>query len=74
MEPYAGFAERFILRAKEKPKCWDSLEVDEGFATVARAKSPPDSILDRNGTRTGRLGNLGVEPPDRSSSLGPQCR
>jgi hypothetical protein len=47
MEPYAGFAERFIRRASEKSKGWDSLEVDEGFATVARAKSPPDSTLDR---------------------------
>lgn len=47
MEPCAGFAERFIRRASEKSKGWDSLEVDEGFATVARAKSPPDSILDR---------------------------
>jgi hypothetical protein len=73
MEPCAGFAERFIRRASEKSKGWDSLEVDEGFTTVARAKTPPDSILDRNGTRTGRLGNLGVQPPDRSS-LGPQCR
>ena len=47
MEPCAGFAERSIRRASEKHKGWDSLEVDEGFATVARAKSPPDSILDR---------------------------
>lgn len=63
MEPCAGFAERFIRRASEKPKSWDSLDVDEGFATVARAEPPPDSILDR------KVHQERQEPSNRQSAV-----
>lgn len=47
MEPYAGFAERYIRLVSGNLKRYRLLEVDEGLTTVAGAESPPDAIFDR---------------------------